>query len=117
MKYTTLSICFSFFGLLVATNSCTADKTTESLRDEALCNSVNITYDAHIKHIIDTKCTTCHDGGTQFSLQGFNAVNNWKNDIHQKVLSYQMPKSPGDPLTEAQIDSIHCWKLNGFPQN
>ncbi len=119
MKNTSLLIIFTLIGFLYTMNSCTADKASEFGRDEAVCDSVYITYNDHIKNIFDNHCISCHDGSYQFSLKTFNDINRVKAKVYEEVMHYEMPiiSQTSTALSEAQIDSIHCWQLNNYPEN
>ncbi len=115
MKKATLLISLGILGFVFSISSCSP----ENKRNEAVCQTVHITYDGHIKNIIDNHCIKCHDGANEFSLKTYSDVVRVKNDVIAEVMAYKMPvidKGVG-PLSEAQLDSINCWKLNNFPQN
>ena len=100
--------------------SCTADKLLEETGPPAICDSVTVTYDAHIKNIFDTGCnySSCHDGSSLTSFGTYASLTSARKDeLYKRVSSGNMPPSYASyQLTSAQIDSITCWKIDGFSE-
>jgi len=122
MKKTILLLIMGAFLLVSLSISCTADKLpAPQAQNTTLCDSVTITYDAHIKSIFDRGCNYagCHDGNTQASLTNYSDMSAARRSLvyNRTVVSQDMPPSHVTSLTSQQIDSITCWKEGGFPEN
>lgn len=113
--------------LLVGTglfSACTAEKLEDPNNTAAgsLCDSVTITFDAHVKPIFDVSCnySGCHDDISQSTLTTYNSMTAARRDYaHFRVQDGSMPPSyaAGPMLSQAQVDTINCWKLAGYPEN
>lgn len=111
MKYSWLPLLLFVAGW----QACTYDTLPES---EVTCTD-QILYSAHIKPIIETKCTLdgCHNG-TGAGLPNFYEFENLQERaqlVKQLTSSREMPRV--GRLTRAQIDSIACWVDNGALEN
>lgn len=86
-----------------------------------VCDGSNPTYNADIRSIINSNCTSsgCHDAGSGdgdfTSYNGLEAVLN-NGRFESEVLKNQtMPE--GTSLSESQLNKLQCWADNGFPEN
>ena len=81
-----------------------------------------VTYDSHIKTIVNNSCATsaCHDdtaptGGlslTNYSLVKNAAIN---GNFHTRIDNNTMP--PNNPLSSATKSIINKWKTDGYLEN
>lgn len=82
------------------------------------CSTVTITYDNHVKRILDANCGTtgCHDGTAQAVFGAYNTL-----DSTRMMTMYNRVCVIGDMppagLAQSFVDTIRCWKENGFSQN
>lgn len=100
--------------MVLASQACTYDTLPES---QVICTD-QISWSAHIKPIIETKCTLegCHNGSS--GLPNFYQFENIKQRaslVKELTTARIMPRTGS--LTQAQIDSIACWVDNGAPEN
>lgn len=79
----------------------------------------NPTYEANIKPIITSNCTSCHYGTNQFpNLETYSGVrsaclvNNLVCRIEGEDCGIRMPQ--GGKLPQPNIDLIKLWVSNGF---
>jgi hypothetical protein len=89
--------------------------------NEISTQTVNPTYNANIKPIVTTNCTSCHFGANQFpNLETYNAVknaclnNNLVCRIESESCGERMPL--GGKLPQSDIDLIKLWVANGFTE-
>jgi len=83
------------------------------------CSSTTITFDAHISGIFTASCnyTGCHDGTSQLVLDYASMDSTRREYAAARVASQTMPPIGTNSLTTAEMDSIRCWKDNGFLEN
>lgn len=78
-------------------------------------------YATTIEPIINTKCatSTCHDAGSgNGDLTSYAGVKLYVDNgtFKNRVLILgDMPKAPGDPLSDSEKSKIDCWLSNGAP--
>jgi len=88
---------------------------------EVAKGATGITYDAHIKPILEAKCqfSGCHPNNGDWFTYSVAKAN--ANLIKSKTGSGAMPKggasAPGGALSADQIKLIACWADGGAPQN
>ena len=81
----------------------------------------NPTYNAHIKPVMTSKCTSCHSGGNQYpNLETYSEVKDASQNGNLLCrLDAQcgniMPQSGS--LPQATITMINKWATNNFPEN
>ncbi|MBO6516245.1 MAG: hypothetical protein JJ975_06815 [Bacteroidia bacterium] len=90
------------------------------------CDSLNITFESHIKAIMDAACSTptCHaKGGSVFPLQTYEQVRasalfpSFLGTIRHEDGFTAMPFPPGSPkIGEDLIRQIECWEKLGLPE-
>jgi len=87
------------------------------------CNT--ITFDAHINRIFVTNCGNCHMGANNnggINFEGYAklkaAVETGKvwGAINHSTGFKAMPPG-GNKINKLQLDSINCWRGNGYKQN
>lgn len=107
--------------------SCDNEKPKPSSNNQSqeLCDSIAITYDGHIKAIVDASCntSTCHAlsaGG--FKLGTFAEVKtaaekaNFLGAIKHENGFEAMPRNQ-PKLGDDIIQQFECWEKTNFPQN
>jgi len=104
-------------------SSCTRDMVSEV---ENECGEV-ITYDDHIRQIVDANCSYsgCHAGGGAApgdftSYSGMSAYFSGGALESRAVISRDMPPSYASGPTEMSaenIDLFKCWIQEGYPEN
>lgn len=118
-----LSLVFTILSMSIFF-SCASDKLPAPTLDA--CDSLglsNLTYDADLKTIIDTKCASpgCHVSG--FNSGNFTnyagMISRLENDQfrNRSVVMQDMPPNGSPALTEDERQMIDCWILSGFPEN
>ncbi|MFT5724895.1 MAG: hypothetical protein ACI9JN_002018 [Bacteroidia bacterium] len=123
MKKTVL---FSICATTLLLYSCKDDETpiTTNNQPQELCDSIAITYNGHVKAIMDVSCNTasCHAvsaGG--FKLGTFNEVKtaaekaNFLGAIKHANGVEPMPKG-GAKLGDDIIQQLECWEKTSFPE-
>ena len=78
----------------------------------------SLTYYAHTKSIIDTRCVTCHQEGGQapFSLTSYSEVKGKKSAITFVLESNTMPLPGFEPLRDYERVLLMDWLESGAPQ-
>ncbi|MFT5511739.1 MAG: hypothetical protein ACI8SE_000132 [Bacteroidia bacterium] len=117
----------SITACLLILHSCKDDKPTPSTNNQPqkLCDSLNISYNTHIKTTIDANCNTayCHAQGTGgFMLGTYNEVKTaakkatFLGAIKHESGFEAMPKG-GAKLSDEIIQQLECWEKTGFKEN
>jgi hypothetical protein len=80
-----------------------------------------VTFDADIKPIIQSKCSSCHTGGNQPNFTSFTIAKNSIDDILNRIQRTQgstgfMPQG-GSKIPQSEIDKIKQWKTDGLLEN
>ena len=93
---------------------------TDKLPEPPLCNTVEVTYNAHVEEILNANCelSGCHDGNSQIDFGTYSSLDAARKDlIYQRVcVSFDMPELP-HTISSGAVDSIRCWKESGFLEN
>jgi len=85
------------------------------------CDSLNFTYQADFKLIIDQNCASigCHDAnsasGNFTSYEGLKVKLDNGSFEQRVIIQKNMPAS--GPLPQETIDQLKCWLENGYPKN
>lgn len=123
-------ISLTFLVLLFTISSC-----NNKIPDDQplICNDISPTYETDIKVLINTSCaySGCHSGGTApgnfTSYNGIlpylengtlkeRVVNQASNSSSVMPPSYAPDGRPKE-LTQEEKDLIHCWIIDGYPEN
>ena len=117
--------CFFVIGIFaVAISGCYYDNEEELYPNAPECVTDSLTYNAHMKTIIDTRCAIsgCHvSGGTGNGIftnyAGIKAkVDN--GSLHERVVVRKdMPPAGSTQLNECQIQQFDTWIAGGAPEN
>jgi hypothetical protein len=89
--------------------------------------TTKLTWNGEISRIVYSRCVTCHrQGGTSFSLMGYQEAAPWSKAIKEEVLERRMPpwgavKGFGQfrndqALTQEQLELIANWVDGGAPE-
>lgn len=129
------------FGLLsiltitFSTPSCMSKK-LEQIEPE-LCDTVMVTYESHIKEIIDNSCAYagCHDGAGGIGPRDYTTYGGMETHINNESFKERVidqkddpaigmppnqsawPQSLKDDLTLEELDLVQCWINAGYPEN
>ncbi len=101
--------------------SCTNDKLAEP--DNAICDSLQITYDNQVKPIIDANCAFvgCHvQGFVNGDLSSFATMTpyiNGNNASFEVEVITDMTMPVGGFLSIADLEILRCWVNSGYPEN
>jgi len=83
-------------------------------------DNTNTSYQSQIKPILDTSCnlSSCHGSGTgSRDWTNFQTLKTNANSVKTRTGNRSMPISPGQTLTQTQIDLIACWVDDGALNN
>ena len=83
------------------------------------CNSLTVTYWGHVKGICNRSCNTssCHGNG---SLVVMNFANITSDPVRKGIVDFittQGIHPAGNILSQAQMDTLRCWKEGGYLQS
>lgn len=120
-----------FLGASFFTQSCNKQLPMDTL--PAACDTLQLSYNAGIMDIINTSCaySGCHKAGDapgdfttyqgmQSSLQDgsiFNRVVTERANAQKRMPPPYTPAGYPAELTAAQIDMLHCWLADNYPEN
>ena len=83
--------------------------------------STKITYDADIKSIMSSNCTSCHGNpktnGAPTSYTTYTQVKNGINSIISRVNNVSNPMPQAGLMPQANRDLIQQWKDDGLLEN
>ena len=116
MKHTLLLATVLGMGILYALSSC-ADKLPPP-STTLDCSTVTITYNSHVKRILDANCGVvgCHDDNVQTAFGAYNTLDSVRmTTLYNRVCV--LGDMPPSGLSTPFIDTIRCWKENGFLEN
>ena len=109
--------------LLTFLSGCYYD-TEEELYRTAVCDTANVTYSNYIKPLIDSRCTSCHSGGSPsggIDLTTYDGIkvqaDNGKLYGAIAQLDGYIPMPQGDRLSDCDINKVKIWVDNGAQQN
>ncbi|MDF1866072.1 MAG: hypothetical protein P1U70_14665 [Saprospiraceae bacterium] len=125
----------SILGVSLSTPSCMSKK-LEQIEPE-LCDIVTVTYESHIKDIIDNSCAYagCHDGAGGIGPGNYTNYGGLNSDINsgsfkERVIDQKddsslgmppnqsaWPQSLKDDLTEDELELMQCWINANYPEN
>mgnify|MGYP000421609346 CR=1 FL=1 len=97
---------------------------TTNTQPQELCDSLNITYDAHIKAIVDMSCNTasCHASsaggfklGTYAEVKAAAEKENFLKAIKHEDGAVNMPMG-ASKLSDENIQKFECWEKTGFTE-
>jgi uncharacterized membrane protein len=85
------------------------------------CPDDDVSYTAEVRNIIDTKCTISPCHGTDPDLPNWDelvTLQEHAEEVKRRVVDRIMPpaNTPGELLSQEQINTIACW-IDGGAQN
>lgn len=112
-----------FFYILIMANlflSCEHD-TYADLEEEVVFEEV-ITYNSHVKNIIDQNCISCHSDGQTASFRPLTNFNQVRDAVLNADLINRIQRQNGEPgqmpqtgrMSQNQIETILQWVEGGF---
>lgn len=106
-------------GILYIFTAC-ADKLPPPPPPTIDCATTTITYNGHIKRILDASCnlSNCHDNTSATVFGAYSTLDTTRMSlIYNRVCVIKdMPMAPIS-ITQPYIDTIRCWKEKGFLEN
>ena len=101
---------------------CSKDKAPDPNINTSTCDSTSVSYNKHIKTILDNNCATsgCHDATTKRSGYDFSDYLSSKAGITPALCNINdngctvMP--PSGKMADSLITKIQSWKDGGFCQ-
>ena len=111
--------------LLLIAAMCSCESTTYEELQETEIISGTVTYNSHIKQIIESNCLSCHSGGGVSSFRPLGTYEQLKEAVlttdlldriqRQNGEPGQMPQTGRMPMTN--ISLILQWNEEGLPEN
>lgn len=101
-----------FFGISSCADKLPAPSTSLD------CNSNTITYNQHVKNILEAKCNLagCHDDSNLTSFGDFSSLSDArKTSIFDRVCVQK--NMPPAGMSAALVDTIRCWSENNYLEN
>lgn len=113
---------FLFLLLLCGMNfywmACSADKLPPPNPAEIDCTVTHISYNTHVKGILDANCETsgCHDDQNLSSFGDYASLGQTRRQrLYERiVIAKDMPPAGMDQLLR---DTVNCWSLQGYSEN
>lgn len=110
--------------LATALYSCDSH-TYEEIADEPIAVEGKVTYEANIKSIIGTQCTSCHAAGRTASFRPLTTYAEVKDAVQNAGLLDRIQLENGEPgvmpqggrMPQARIDLILKWNEDGLLEN
>lgn len=86
------------------------------------CPDDNVSYSAQVQTIVDTKCTISPCHGTNPDLPNWDnltTLQDHSDEVKRRVIDRIMPPedTPGEALTQEEINTIACWVDGGAKNN
>lgn len=110
-------IAILFFSICLIVLACSKDKFEQD------CNiNEDITYESHIKPILDTKCATAGCHATGFTIPDYSTYQAMKSSLDggsfedRVIIRRDMPEIGSPPLDSIEYELINCWIFQGFPE-
>ena len=109
---------YTILFLAIIFTDCKSIQTVDSTNG-TLENSIDVSYDNHIKNIITTNCISCHSGNypsAGMSLNNYEKlVNAIKNrELIARINSYSNPMPTSGLMDKSERDLIKSWAKNNF---
>ena len=120
----TLPLLLLVAGCVSILPSCYYD-VEEGLYSETACQTDGMSYQTHIKPILDSKCNGCHSSASRLggiALDTYADVSSYAADgkllgVVKHTSGYSpMPKNESQ-LPDCTIAQIEAWIADGFPDN
>ena len=131
MKKTSNFMAFFMLLSFLVIQSCDKNTTPDDGTPEA-CATLDIAYNDEVKAIINNSCaySGCHDGATA-GIGDFRTYAGMKSRLDNGTIKDRaVSKDVTDPLhmppsyatgptelSPTELDMVHCWILDGYPEN
>jgi hypothetical protein len=123
LKNNILLISVTLATTLFILQGCLLEKGEIPPPPETFCDSLNVSYNLHVKPLTEEKCATigCHfPSGSGPDLTTYDDLYMVHGSIDERILlpvtdPLHMP--PGGVLTQEEIDIFLCWLENEAPNN
>lgn len=106
------------YGISLYWMACSADKLPPPKPAELDCDVTDISYNAHVKGILDANCEVsgCHDDQSLSSFGDYASLGQVrKQRLYERiVIDKDMPPAGMDQLLR---DTVNCWSLQGYLEN
>ncbi|WP_188621785.1 cytochrome c [Flavobacterium suaedae] len=120
---TKIIVVLTVFGLYSCDSNTYEDIEEDSITDDDI--PVVITYDAHVKQIVDANCVTCHSAGATASFLPLTNYMEVKDAVENTDLLDRIQRQNGQPGLMPQtgrmpmnnIDAILEWNMDGLLEN
>lgn len=117
MKYMAVLI------MVIALYSCESN-TYEDLQDNPVVEG-DVTYEQHVKPIIEANCLSCHGSGGISSFRPLGTYAELKDAVQNTNLLDRIQRQNGEPglmpqtgrMPQANIDLILEWNMDGLLEN
>lgn len=118
-----IKLLFPFAFLFILTTSCSKDIAPNPDDIIANCDSTSITYNIHIKPILDNSCALsgCHDALMQYGGYDFSDYPNAKRSMTSYTLDCINHRNGASPmpyqaskLSDSLIVQIETWVATGY---
>lgn len=85
--------------------------------DSVLCDTLQVTYDKHIKALFDAGCVSCHDGShATCNLHTYEASQTYATQASSNLYTYVAENNHKNRvLTECEHQQLQIWIKNGAP--
>lgn len=105
--------------------ACTKDKYESPAASSEFCDSLNVSYDSHVRAIVEASCAVsgCHESGagigdftSYLSLEPYLTNGRFETRV---ITQQDMPPSWStvSALTQEELDQISCWINSNTPEN
>lgn len=111
--------------LLLVVALCSCESTTYDELQESETISGTVTYNSHIKPIINANCISCHSEGGVSGFRPLGTYEQLKEAVLTTNLLDRIQRQNGEPgqmpqtgrMPQANIDLILQWNEEGLPEN
>lgn len=118
-----IMVLLTIFGLYSCDSTTYEDIEEDSITDDGV--PVMITYNTHVKQIINANCVSCHAPGATASFRPLTNYMEVKAAVENTDLLERIQRQNGQPGLMPQtgrmpmnnIDVILEWNMDGLPEN
>lgn len=116
---------YTLFILVAAAAFASCESHTyEDIQDDTVIVG-NVTYDAHVKTIIDNNCISCHADGGSASFRPLTTYSEVKDAVENTDLLDRIQRQNGEDglmpqtgrMAQSKIDVILQWNTDGLLEN
>lgn len=124
MKKSILFLSVTLAATVFVLQGCLNDKGNVPVPPETKCDSLNVSYNLHVKPLAETKCATsigCHAAGSgQGDFTSYIGLSSVSQTVKTRI---ELPATDvlhmpqGGTLTQAELDIFLCWIEDGAQNN